>query len=182
MNDDKLKAWAILLLSFGAAIGVVVLIARHRATVENIIQSLGIAGPIASAALYAVLGASPLPADPLTLINGAVFGPVLGGLIAWVGTTIAAVVEYLVGARIGDVTGFREKREGLPFGLGDLPADSIWFLLGGRMLTGAGSKVVSFVSGIYRVPLGRYLWTTALSTLFGAVLFALGGSSLLNVL
>jgi uncharacterized membrane protein YdjX (TVP38/TMEM64 family) len=181
-TNNTLKTWAILLLSFGLAIGAVIYIARHKTAVENFIRSMGIAGPLVSVGLYAVLGASPLPADPLTLINGAVFGPLWGAFIAWVGTTLAAVVEYYVGTRIANAAEFEERRDDLPFGLGDLPADSVLFLLGGRMLTGAGSKAVSFISGIYRVSLWRYLWTTALSTLLGAVLFALGGFGLLNLL
>jgi uncharacterized membrane protein YdjX (TVP38/TMEM64 family) len=44
-----------------------------------------------------------------------------------------------------------------------------------------GSKAVSFLSGIYGVSLWRYTWTTALSTLWGAMLFAFGGFSLLSL-
>ncbi|MBN1122298.1 MAG: TVP38/TMEM64 family protein [Anaerolineae bacterium] len=180
-KKDRLKTAGILLLSFGLSISLVIYIARHKTAVEDFIRRLGMAGPLVSIALYGVLGASPIPADPLTLINGAVFGPLWGGLIAWVGTTSAAVVEYFIGTRIGDAANFEKVRDNLPFGLGDLPADSVLFLLGGRMLTGAGSKAVSFISGIYRISLWRYIWTTAISTLFGAVLFALGGFGLLSI-
>jgi uncharacterized membrane protein YdjX (TVP38/TMEM64 family) len=95
--------------------------------------------------------------------------------------TFAAMVEYFVGTRIGSATEFERKREKLPFGLDELPVDSIPFLLGGRLLTSVGSKAVSYLSGIYRVPLWRYVWTSALSTLFGAVVFALGGAGLLKI-
>ena len=50
------------------------------------------------------------------------------------------------------------------------------------MLTGAGSKAVSYLSGLYRVPLRRYIWTKAVSTLFGAFMFAVGGAGLFNLL
>jgi uncharacterized membrane protein YdjX (TVP38/TMEM64 family) len=84
--------------------------------------------------------------------------------------------------RIGRAAEFEQKRKNLPFGLGNLPVDSILFLLGGRMLTGAGSKAVSYLSGIYHISLWRYLWTTSISTLFGAFAFALGGAGLLDFL
>jgi uncharacterized membrane protein YdjX (TVP38/TMEM64 family) len=168
------------LLSFGTAIWLVVYIARHQATVKSLIQGLGAAGPLVSISLYAVLAVSPVPADPLTLINGAIYGPIWGGLVAWMGMTLAAVVEYFVGTRIGDAAEFEQKRKDLPLGLGDLPVDSIFFLLGGRFLTGAGSKAVSYLSGIYRISLWRYIWTTSVSTLFGAFMFALGGAGLLS--
>jgi len=46
------------------------------------------------------------------------------------------------------------------------------------MVPGVGPKVVSFTAGIYRVPILRYLWTSALSVYLGAALFAFGGSGL----
>ena len=184
MKPEKkvnLIPWIVLLLSFGAAIGLVVYIARHQATVKNVIQGLGAAGPLVSILLYGILAVSPVPADPLTLINGAIYGPIWGGLVAWIGMTLAALVEYFVGTRIGDAAEFEKKRKDLPLGLGNLPVDSIFFLLGGRLLTGAGSKAVSYLSGIYRISLWRYIWTTSVSTLFGAFIFALGGAGLLKL-
>lgn len=180
-GQNNLKTWIILLLSFGAAIAAVIFIARNQAQVEVFIASLGPAGPFFIILLYILLSASPIPADSLTLINGALFGPLWGALIAWVGITLSALVEYFIGTRIGSAVDFKERLDDLPFGLGKLPVDSVWFLLGGRMLTGAGSKIVSYLSGIYRVPLFRYIWTTALATLFGAVIFALGGFGLFNL-
>jgi uncharacterized membrane protein YdjX (TVP38/TMEM64 family) len=181
-NKGSLTSWIVLLLSFGTAIGLVVYIAHHQAAVKNLIQGLGAAGPLVSILLYAILAVSPVPADPLNLINGAVYGPIWGGLIAWIGMTLAALVEYFVGRRIGDAAEFERKRQDLPFGLGNLPVDSILFLLGGRMLTGLGSKAVSYLCGIYRISLWRYIWTASVSTLFNAFMFALGGAGLLNFL
>lgn len=180
-NKNNLRTWLIILISFSLAITMVVYVARHQQMVKAFIRSLGLAGPVAIIVLYAILGASPVPADPLTLINGAVFGPLLGGFIAWFGTTLAALIEYYIGTQIGDATDFEEKRKDLPLGLGEMAVDSVWFLLSGRMLTSAGSKAVSFLSGIYGVPLWRYTWTTAASTLFGALIFALGGFGLLQL-
>lgn len=185
MKPEKrrnLITWIVLLFSFGTAIGLVVYIARHQATVTNVIQGLGAAGPLVSISLYGILAVSPVPADSLTLINGAIYGPIWGGVVAWIGLTIAALVEYYVGMRIGDAAEFEEKRADLPFGLGNLPVDSIFFLLGGRFLTGAGSKAVSYLSGIYRISLWRYIWTTSVASLFGAFMFALGGAGLLSFL
>jgi uncharacterized membrane protein YdjX (TVP38/TMEM64 family) len=178
----KLTTWIVLILSFGAAVALLIYIARHQEAVKGFIQGLGIAGPIVSILLYGILAVSPIPADPLTLVNGAVFGPVWGSLIAWTGMNFAAMVEYFVGTRIGSAADFEERRENLPFGLGKLPVNSPLFLLGGRLLTGAGSKVVSYLSGIYRISMWRYLWTTSLSTLFGSLIFALSGAGLLNFL
>lgn len=180
-QKKRLLSWVLLSLSFGAAIALLIYIARNREAAKDFIQNLGFAGPLASILLYGTLAFSPIPADPLTLIVGGVFGPVGGGLVAWTGMTFAAMVEYFVGTRIGDAADFEQRRENLPFGLDELPVDSVAFLLGGRLLTSVGSKAVSYLSGIYRVSLWRYLWTTMLSTLFGALVFALGGAGLLKI-
>jgi uncharacterized membrane protein YdjX (TVP38/TMEM64 family) len=181
-KKTQLLTLAAALVSFSTAIGLVIYIARHQATVTNLIQGLGVAGPLVSTLLYGILAFSPIPADPLTIINGAVYGPIWGGLIAWLGMNLAALLEYFIGTRIGYAAEFEQRREDLPFGLGRLPVDSIPFLLGGRLLTGAGSKVVSYLSGMYRISLWRYLWTTLISTLFGSLVFALSGAGLLNLL
>lgn len=181
MDRGNWRAWLIVALSFSLAIAVVIFIARHQTQVEDIIRRLGAFGPIMSVLLYIVLGISPIPADSLTLINGAVFGPFWGAGIAWLGTTLAALAEYYLGTRIANAADFEQRKQELPWGLDQLPVESVWFLIGARMITGALSKIVSYMSGLYRVPIGRYLWTSALSMLFGAVVYALGGVGLLRI-
>jgi uncharacterized membrane protein YdjX (TVP38/TMEM64 family) len=181
MHRGRWKAWLIIGISFGIAIAVVIFIARHQTQVEDFIRRLGAFGPIISVLLYIVLGISPVPADSLTLINGAVFGPYWGAGIAWLGTTLAALAEYYLGMRIANVADFEQRKQELPWGLDELPVESVWFLIGARMITGALSKIVSYMSGLYRVPIGRYLWTSALSMLFGAVVYALSGAGLLSI-
>lgn len=183
MNDrgEKLVSVVVLIVSFGAAILAVILIGQHREETESFISNLGVFGPILVVIFYAGLAFSPIPADSLTLINGAVYGPIRGALIAWVGILTATVVEYFVGTRIGEAAEFEKIRSGLPWGLGDLPVDSVLFLLGGRLLTSAGSKIVSILSGIYRINFWRYLWTSGASTLFGYVVFTLFGTGLLQI-
>ncbi len=172
---------AVIILVLGLSAALMVVVSRHIDAVEHLIASLGILGPLLSIALYGLLGASPVPSEPLTVVNGAVFGPLMGTLIAGTGNTLAAVVEYYIGAGIDNAADFAQKRDALPFGLGKLPVDSVWFLIGARLIPGYGAKVVSVVGGMYRMPLWRYLWTTAIPTFLGAALFAYGGFSLLRL-
>ena len=180
-SKERLITAGVFIFTFASAIAAVFYISRNSAQVKALITSLGFAGPLVGIALYPILGLSPIPADPLTVIIGAVFGPWGGAAIAWTGTLLAAILEYYIGTRLGSAVDFQERKRNLPFNLGELPVDSVWFLLGGRMLTGAGSKIVSYLSGLYRISLWRYLWTTGLSTLIGVVLFALGGAGLLQL-
>ncbi len=142
-------------------------------------RSAGRPGLAAAVFLYALLGASPIPSEPLTVLVTTVAGPLTATLIATLGNTLASVLEYIVGRRLGEVANFDRQRQDLPLGLGRFPVDSVWFLLLARSLPGIGPKFVSLSAGAYRVRLWRYLWTSLLSNLWGAAFFAFGGYGLL---
>jgi len=125
--------------------------------------------------IYAILGLTLIPSEPLTLFIGALFGPLLATLIAGTGNTLSAFVEYYLGTHIGSATNFNEKKNKLPFNLGKLKVESPLFLIGARLVPGYGPKVVSMLAGIYRVPLLRYLWTTIIPIFLGSAVFAFGG-------
>lgn len=146
--------------------------------IKNFISQAGAWGIVLSILLYALLGVTLIPSEPLTLFIGALFGPILATLISWVGNTIAAFIEYYLGTHIGSATNFEERKSKLPFGLGKLKVEHPLFLVGGRMIPGYGPKVVSMMAGMYRVPLLRYLWTTAIPIFFGSVIFAYGGAGI----
>jgi uncharacterized membrane protein YdjX (TVP38/TMEM64 family) len=168
--------------SIGLSVTVMIYARDHENQIAAVIRRVGLLGPVLVIALYGLLGASPIPSEPLTVINGVLFGPFLGTIIAGTGNTLAAIVEYFLGSKIGDAADFEEKRHDLPLGLGRLPVDSVWFLLGGRMVPGYGAKVVSIMGGLYGVSMWRYVWTTALPTFVGAAIFAYGGFEVLKLL
>jgi uncharacterized membrane protein YdjX (TVP38/TMEM64 family) len=149
---------------------------------EKFISSWGMAGPVVSVLLYGLLSITPIPTDPISVINGALFGPVVGLLVSWMGNNLAAMIEFIVGKGIRSFTNFEERKKNLPWGLANAPVDSAWFLIGGRFVPGFGSKIVSFLAGIYNVKLWKYLWTTALANSVGATIYALGGVQLLQLI
>lgn len=145
---------------------------------KALIAQAGIWGIVISILIYALLGLTLIPSEPLTLFVGALFGPWIATLIAGTGNTLSAFVEYYLGTHIGSATNFKEKKDKLPFGIGKLKVKSPLFLVGARMIPGYGAKFVSMMAGIYRVPLLRYLWTTALPIFIGAIIFAFGGAEI----
>ena len=172
----------IAVLSFGVPIAFIVLFAKDLKDIEQHIPKAGIAGPLFSILLMGILSATPIPTDPIVILNGAVFGPWVGVLVSWMGNNLAAVIEYFIGRGLGQITDFKKIKKKLPFGLSRFPADSVWFLLLGRLVPQFGGKIVSLTGGFYRVTFLRYLWTAALSNLFGSILLAVGGYSLLHTL
>jgi uncharacterized membrane protein YdjX (TVP38/TMEM64 family) len=145
-------------------------------------MSAGAWGPLVTVFIYAIFSATPISTDPLTVISGAVFGPLLGIFVAWTGNNLAALVEYYIGMKIGNATNFEEKKDNLPFGLSKMPVDSFLFLTLGRIVPGYGSKVVSIMCGMYRVPLKKYMLAAMLTNLLGAALLSIGGSTLIHLL
>jgi uncharacterized membrane protein YdjX (TVP38/TMEM64 family) len=177
-GGGTLRTALIMAASIALSIGLVIFASRHEEAIKDFVTHAGVFAPLVMIVLYGVLGLSPIPSEPLTLINGALFGSVWGTLVAGTGNLAAAVVEYYLGKGINNLSNFEERRRNLPFGLGNFPADSIWFLLGARFVPGYGPKLVSVVGGVYKVPLRRYIWTAAIPTYVGAALFALSGYGL----
>lgn len=65
-------------------------------TIRLSIESYGLAAPIIFIMFYALATAIFFPGAVLTLIGGAVFGPVLGTLYNLVGATIGATLAFLI--------------------------------------------------------------------------------------
>ncbi len=168
----------VLILSVLIMILAAVFFTQDMNKIKSFISEAGIWGVIISIFLYALLGVTLIPSEPLTLFIGALFGPWLATLIAGTGNTLSAMVEYYLGTHIGSATNFQEKKDKLPFGLGKMKVESPVFLIGARMIPGYGPKIVSMMAGMYRVPILRYLWTTAIPIFCGAAVFAFGGFGL----
>lgn len=131
--------------------------------------------------IYLMMGITPIPSEPLTVILSALLGPGWAVGLASIGNTLAALVEFFIGSGIGDLSKFEEKKANLPFNLGKLPVNSPLFLLLGRMLPGYGPKFISIVCGVFQVPLFTYLWTTLVSNILGAFVVAYGGYGLIQL-
>jgi uncharacterized membrane protein YdjX (TVP38/TMEM64 family) len=179
-QPHRLRSLVILLVTVGVTLAFGVFISKDMARIQNWMRTAGWPGLGVAILLYALLGASPIPSEPLTLLVMTVAGPLIATLIATFGNYLAAMLEYSIGFRLGEVANFEQQKEHMPLGLGRFPVDSVWFLLLARSIPGIGPKFVSLSAGAYRVNLWRYTWTTILSNLWGAAFFAFGGYALLT--
>ena len=172
----------IAIFTLGLPVALIIVFQNDIKYIEKLIPSTGLWGPLLSILLMGILSATPIPTDPIVILNGAIFGPWIGVLVSWMGNNLASVIEYFIGRGLGEIADFDKIKKRLPFGLGSFPADSVWFLLFGRLIPQFGGKIVSLTGGFYRVPIVRYLWTAFLSNLLGSILLAYGGYSLLHAL
>lgn len=175
------KSLTTMILTLLLMLVVVFIFFRDLDGLRELIVSAGWFGWILSVLLYAVMGASVIPSEPFTLLLTSLFGPVTSLLVAALGNLLAALVEFFIGGKVGEVSNFEEKKAKLPFGLGKLKVDSPLFLILARMLPGYGPKFISVIAGIYKVPFWRYCWTTAVSTIIGAAVVAFTSFGLINL-
>ena len=169
----------LLILAFYAAY---LFTSREFPALKTIILDSGPYGILVSTIVFGLLGATPIPSEPLTILLSTIYGPFWAMVSTSIGNLLSALVEYFISNRIGNVANFDAWRQKLPFGLSKFPVDSPAFLIGARVIPGYGSKFVSLVSGFYRVPLLRYIWTTFIATLFGAAITAYGGYKIVDLL
>lgn len=158
-------------------IGVLIMVSFDLAATQAFLQENRGQAALVSIVIYFLLGFTFIPSSPLTLFLAILIGPIETSLIATIGNTLAALIEYQIGATVGDIFNFEEKMEDLPFDLGELPIASTKLLLVVRLLP-LGKRGFSFVCGAYQVPLGKYLWTTFLMYLLNASILAFGGAGL----
>jgi uncharacterized membrane protein YdjX (TVP38/TMEM64 family) len=180
-TEKKVSPVTILVISLMVLVILVFFISKDMDKIRLFIADSGWVGIVVAILLYGLLGISPIPSEPLTILLSTIFGPLNATLASGLGNLLASLVEYYIGATIGHAANFQKRKEKLPFGLGKLPVDSALFLLGARMIPGYGPKLVSLIGGVYRVPLYRYIWTAAIPTFLGAAIFAYGGSGLFSL-
>src|SRR5262245_8590868 len=69
---------------------------RPLAWLSDRVEALGIWGPLAFAALFVVLTVVLLPATPVALAAGAVFGPEVGTVTISLAATVSAIFSFLL--------------------------------------------------------------------------------------
>jgi uncharacterized membrane protein YdjX (TVP38/TMEM64 family) len=141
------------------------------------LPALGPAAWIVAFLVMVVVAVLPIPAELPALANGAVFGPVAGTLITWAGGMTGAVASFEIARRWGRPLAERfvppralRRVDGVLEGVGP-----------GGLLLARLTPVIAFTAlnwgaGLARLPRGRFLWTTALGILPGAIVFTASGT------
>lgn len=171
--------WTI--IGFISIVLIVYLLSKHSHLISLLLNKSGIFGPVVALALYPIFATTPLTTDPITIVIAVIYGPFAGFTLSMIGNAMAALVEYYVGIKIGKATNYEAIKHKLPFGLGKLPVNSIPFLIFGRMIPLYGSKVLSILAGMHRVPMRRYIWTSIVTNIPGSIILSYGGFHLVRL-
>lgn len=137
-------------------------------------------GPLAlpvAVAIMSIVASAPFSVtDALAIMNGVVFGPLVGSLINAAGLVIAAVIAYLIALRTNKLLDIEQQLERLPPWIKRWPVASPMFLILVRLMPGVGGTVATQTAAAYRVSLWTQIWTKCIVAIPIATLLAIFGN------
>lgn len=129
---------------------------------------------------YALVAGVGLPATPLTLAGGAIFGTALGSGLNWLGAVAGATISHFLAKQLGSA-GLKRllgrnaaKLESLSKHL------TFATILRLRLIPLTPFNLLNFASGLARVPLRAYVPATAIGILPGTIIYTFFSASLIG--
>jgi uncharacterized membrane protein YdjX (TVP38/TMEM64 family) len=151
-------------------------LARFRTRIE----AFGAWAPPLYVAGYVIAELLFVPALPLTLLGGLVFGPVRGTVYTWIGGTLAAAIAFLVARHLARDTVDRWRARSPRLERIDAAVERHgWrILMLTRLVPLFPFNLQNFAYGLTRIPFWTYVGVTAVCILPGTFAFTLAGGAL----
>jgi len=126
--------------------------------------------------VMAAVAILPIPAEAPAMVNGALFGPIVGTLVSWAGAMLGAVASFEMARAFGRPAAERFLKPSAIERADALVTRAGW----GGMLLARCIPVIAFTAlnwgaGLTPVSRWRFLWTTAIGIIPGAILFTASG-------
>ncbi|MCG8467086.1 MAG: VTT domain-containing protein [Gemmatimonadetes bacterium] len=126
--------------------------------------------------LMATVAILPIPAEAPAMINGAIFGPGPGIAITWIGSMLGAMVSFELARRLGRPAATRLLGESAIAKADDLVMSAGWGgLLLARFMPLIAFTPLNWGAGLTPITRWRFIWTTAIGIIPGAILFTASG-------
>jgi len=141
------------------------------AALENWVNSAGTAGPLLFMAIYALATVLFLPGSVITLVGGALFGPVWGTLWNLTGATIGASLAFLIARYLG--ADWVARRAGPRIKQLDegVTAEGWRFVAFVRLVPLFPFNLLNYALGLTRIPFLAYVLATWVFMLPGAIAY-----------
>ena len=140
------------------------------------------AGPVAwivAPLLMTIVAIVPFPAEAPAMMNGMVFGAVAGSAVTWTGGVVGAWISFELARKFGRPLASKALPRRALTSVDDVAGRMSWpGLIGLRLLPVVAFTAVNWGAGLTTVPRSRFLWTTAVGILPGAILFSASGAGL----
>ncbi|MDH3223729.1 MAG: VTT domain-containing protein, partial [Gemmatimonadota bacterium] len=138
---------------------------------------------LAAPLVMAGVAVLPIPAEAPAMLNGALFGPVTGTLITWTGALAGAWISFEIARALGRPVASRIVSAGALDRTDALVERAGWSgLLILRLLPVVAFTAINWGAGLTSVSRWRFLWTTALGIVPGAILFTASGSAVASLI
>lgn len=125
----------------------------------------------------------PIPAELPAILNGMVFGPIVGTFVTWICALSGAQVSFELARRYGRPLGERVVPAGVLGRADELVSRAGWpLLLGLRLLPTIAFTAVNWGAGLTPLRRRTFVWTTAIGIAPGAALFTATGAGLGSLL
>ncbi|HEV7180230.1 MAG TPA: VTT domain-containing protein [Candidatus Baltobacteraceae bacterium] len=152
----RFAALALLAASFTLA----ALVIKFQPEVEHEIRSIGVFAYPLAVAVFALVASAPFSVtDALAIMNGAIFGPVVGSIVNAIGLVLAALIGYAINRRASHMLDVQKYLERLPMWVKRFPVGSPAFLLSVRLIPGFGGTVATASAATFRIPVWVHVWT-----------------------
>ncbi len=170
---SKGLARALTAMALLTAIGLALLF-RDRldpAALEAWVAGAGAAGPLLFIAVYAVATVLFLPGAALTLVGGALFGPVAGTVYNLTGATLGAILAFLAARHLA--ADWVRQRAGprLDGIMKGVETEGWRFVAFTRLVPLFPFNLLNYVLGLTRIPVVAYALATAVFMLPGAIVY-----------
>jgi uncharacterized membrane protein YdjX (TVP38/TMEM64 family) len=150
------------------------------ARLRTAIETYGAWGPLLYVAGYVVAELLFVPALPLTLLGGLVFGPVWGTVYTWIAATLAAALAFLVARHLARNTIERWRVRSPRLARIDAAVERHgWrILMITRLVPLFPFNLQNFAYGLTRIPFWTYVGVSSVCMLPGTIAFTLAGGAL----
>lgn len=146
--------------------------------IEEALATMGPWGAVLAVLLMTAVSILPFPAEAPAMINGMLFGPVLGSILTALGAFAGAVISFELAQALGRPLAAKVVPEKGLARVDELVARAGWGgLLLARLIPVIAFTALNWGAGLTSVPRGRFLWTTAIGILPGAIAFTVFGSA-----
>jgi len=172
MNKTAIKRILILLvLIVGVALAIAYRDQFDATGIVRWIEAAGIAGPIVFMLIYALATVFFLPGSVLTLVGGALFGPVLGTFLNLTGATIGATVAFLISRYLAS-DWVEQKTGGRLKQLKDGVEGEGWrFVMFVRLVPLFPFNLLNYALGLTRIKLSHYVIASYIFMLPGGLAY-----------
>jgi len=125
----------------------------------------------------------PIPAEAPAMVNGVLFGPVVGTVVTWVGAMLGAAASFEIARALGRPAAERVLRPSTLDRADELVVRTGWGgLLLARFVPVIAFTALNWGAGLTPVRRWTFLWTTAIGILPGAIVFTATGWGLTRIL